>query len=247
MNIKKIFSIFIVSLLIFVTACTNKDEKHYTNDTQEKVKEETKIIETNGAAKTKLNLNFGVGKLNVSGNEDKLMKGNFIYSKEEWRPKIKYNVKNKEGELTISQPSLKNGNISLNNKRNEWNINLNEKMPMHINLNLGVGESKVNLTEINLKELNVNMGVGKLDLDISGDYKNNVKVDIKGGVGEATVYVPKSIGVKVKAEKGLGEVNANGFIVEDRDIYKNSQYGKSENTIEINIKTGVGAINIKEK
>ncbi|MDU4600315.1 MAG: LiaF-related protein, partial [Clostridium sporogenes] len=100
---------------------------------------------------------------------------------------------------------------------------------------------------INLKELNVEMGVGKVDLDISGNYKNNVKVDIQGGVGEATVYLPKSIGVKIKAEKGVGAVNANGFIVEGENIYKNSQYGKSKNSIEVNIEAGVGAINIKQK
>ncbi len=73
------------------------------------------------------------------------------------------------------------------------------------------------------------MGVGKVDLDISGNYQSNVKVDIQGGVGEATVYLPKSMGVKIKAEKGVGTINANGFIVEDGNIYKNSQYGKSKN------------------
>lgn len=56
------------------------------------------------------------------------MKGKFIYSKKEWRPEIKYEVKDKEGEITISQPSLNGGNISLNKKEyNKWDINLNEK------------------------------------------------------------------------------------------------------------------------
>ncbi len=213
-----------------------------------KPKEETKIVDTNGAEKTKLNLNFGAGKLNISGNEEKLMKGKFIYSKNEWKPEIKYEVKGREGALAISQSSLNGGNISLNKKEyNEWNINLNEKIPMEIKLNLGAGEFKADLNKINLKELNVEMGVGKVDLDISGNYKNNVKVDIQGGVGEATVYLPKSIGVKIKAEKGVGAVNANGFIVEGENIYKNSQYGKSKNSIEVNIEAGVGAINIKQK
>ncbi len=36
-------------------------------------------------------------------------------------------------------------------------------------------------------------------------------------------------------------------MVEDGDIYKNSQYGKSKNNIDVNIEAGVGAINIKEK
>ncbi|MCJ8171730.1 toast rack family protein [Clostridium botulinum] len=248
MNIKKLFSIFTLVVIVFATACTNKIKETNVRDTNEKPKEETKIIDSNGAEKAKLNLEFGAGKLNVDGNEEKLMKGKFIYSKKEWRPKIKYEVKDKEGEITISQPSLNGGNISLNKKEyNEWDINLNKKIPMEIKLNLGAGEFKADLNKINLKELNVEMGVGKLDLDISGNYKNNVKVDIQGGVGEATVYLSKSMGVKIKAEKGVGTINANGFIVEDGNIYKNSQYGKSKNNIDVNIEAGVGAINIKEK
>ncbi len=91
------------------------------------------------------------------------------------------------------------------------------------------------------------MGVGKVKLDISGNYKNNVKVDIQGGVGESTIYLPKSIGVKIKVEKGVGNVKANGFIVEDENLYKNSQYGKSKNSLDVNIEAGVGAINIEQR
>ncbi len=40
-----------------------------------KLKKKTKIIDSNGAEKAKVNLNFGVGNLNISGNEEKLMKG----------------------------------------------------------------------------------------------------------------------------------------------------------------------------
>ncbi|NFN88701.1 hypothetical protein FDF31_17215 [Clostridium sporogenes] len=248
MNIKKLCSIFILVIIVFATACTNKIKVTNVKNTNEKPKEETKVIDSNGAEKAKFNLNFGAGKLNISGNEEKLMKGNFIYSKKEWKPEIKYKVKDKEGKITISQPSLNGGNTSLKkNEYNEWNINLNEKIPMEINLNLGVGDFKADLNKINLKELKVEMGVGKVNLDISGDYKNDVKVNIQGGVGEATVYLPKSIGAKIKAEKGIGGVKANGFIVEDGNIYKNSQYGKSKNSIDVNIEAGVGAINIEQR
>ncbi|ENK1243255.1 hypothetical protein AB2063_001390 [Clostridium botulinum] len=248
MNIKKLFSILMLLIIVFATACTNKIKVTNVRNTNEKPKEETKIIDSNGVEKAKVNLEFGVGKLNISGNEEKLMKGNFVYSKKEWKPEIKYEVKDKEGKIAISQSSLNGGNTSLNKKEyNEWDINLNEKIPMEINLNLGVGDFKADLNKINLKELKVEMGVGKVNLDISGDYKNNVKVDIQGGVGEATVYLPKSIGVKIKAEKGVGGVKANGFIMEDGNIYKNSQYGKSKNSIDVNIEAGVGAINIEQR
>ncbi|EKX78365.1 lipoprotein [Clostridium botulinum CFSAN001628] len=81
MNIKKLFSIFTLVVIVFTTACTNKIKETNVIDTNEKPREETKIIDSNGAEKAKLNLDFGAGKLNVSGNEEKFMKGKFIYSK----------------------------------------------------------------------------------------------------------------------------------------------------------------------
>ncbi len=80
MNIKNFFYIYISSYS-FTTACTNKIKETNVIDTNEKPREETKIIDSNGAEKAKLNLDFGAGKLNVSGNEEKFMKGKFIYSK----------------------------------------------------------------------------------------------------------------------------------------------------------------------
>ncbi len=177
MNIKKLFSILMLLIIVFATSCTNKIKVTNVRNTNEKPKEETKIIDSNGVEKAKVNLEFGVGKLNIGGNEEKLMKGNFIYSKKEWKPEIKYEVKDKEGKIAISQSSLNGGNTSLNKKEyNEWDINLNEKIPMEINLNLGVGDFKADLNKINLKELKVEMGVGKVNLDISGgDYKTMLK------------------------------------------------------------------------
>ncbi len=81
MNIKKLFSIFTLVVIVFATACTNKIKETNVRDTNEKPKEETKIIDFNRAEKAKLNLEFGAGKLNVDDNEEKLMKGKFIYSK----------------------------------------------------------------------------------------------------------------------------------------------------------------------
>ncbi|WP_251860187.1 toast rack family protein [Clostridium sp. Marseille-Q2269] len=167
-----------------------------------------------------------------------------MYSKKEWKPEVKYEVKDKQGNISISQHLSKSDK---DNTRNEWNINLNDKIPMYIKLGLGAGDFKANLSNVNLKELYVHMGVGRVNLDISGAYKNNIKVNIQGGVGEATVYLPKSIGSRIKVQKGVGAVNVNGFIQEEGDIYKNSQYGKTKNNIEVNIETGVGSIKVKQK
>jgi predicted membrane protein len=54
------------------------------------------------------------------------------------------------------------------------------------------------------------MGAGKTTVDLTGDYAKSFDVSIQGGVGEATVLLPSDVGVKAKAEGGLGKINAEG-------------------------------------
>ena len=48
-------------------------------------------------------------------------------------------------------------------------------------------------------------------MDLTGDYAQYFDASIEGGVGEATVLVPSEVGVRVRAEGGLGKINAEGF------------------------------------
>jgi predicted membrane protein len=54
------------------------------------------------------------------------------------------------------------------------------------------------------------MGAGKTTVDLTGDYAKSFDASIQGGVGEATVLLPSDVGVKAKAEGGLGKINAEG-------------------------------------
>lgn len=244
MSIRKIFSIIALASVITITGCSNINENNETSEIQKK----TQIVEAKGEDKVKLKLDLGAGKLNLSGESKNIMDGEFVYSKPEWKPIINYEVKNKEGQLKITQNASGFKNESVGDKDcNEWNIKVNNNTYMDIEMNLGGGEFKADLSKINLHNLDIGTGAGKLDLDISGDYKQDVKVDIEGGVVKTVVYVPKSMGVKVKAEKGVGEVKADGFIVENENIYKNSKYKKTKYNMEVNIEAGVGGIIIKQK
>jgi hypothetical protein len=67
---------------------------------------------------------------------------------------------------------------------------------------------------------------------------------IEGGVGQATVLLPSEIGVKAKAEGGLGGINAK-WLKKVGGAYVNDAYGESDTNLTVDVKGGVGEINLK--
>jgi hypothetical protein len=73
-----------------------------------------------------------------------------------------------------------------------------------------------------------------------------IRVDIQGGVGSASIYLPKDVGVKVHASGGIGAISTHGMTKEDDD-YVNAAYGKTPVTITLEIQGGVGAIDLVQR
>jgi hypothetical protein len=63
-------------------------------------------------------------------------------------------------------------------------------------------------------------------------------------VGQATVQLPSEVGVRVEAQGGLGEINAEG-LQKEGEAYVNDAYGDSEVTLDVDIQGGVGQINLE--
>ena len=77
-----------------------------------------------------------------------------------------------------------------------------------------------------------------------GDYGHEVDATIEGGVAEATVLLPSEMGVRARAEGGLGKINAEGLRREGNS-YVNGAYGESDATLEVDFQGGVGQINLE--
>ncbi|HEX3117707.1 MAG TPA: hypothetical protein VHP80_01350, partial [Candidatus Acidoferrum sp.] len=89
----------------------------------------------------------------------------------------------------------------------------------------------------------LNMGAGRVLVDLTGERKKDVDADIQGGVGEATVRLPRNVGVVAHASGGIGGISAPDFKKQD-DEYTNDAYGKSPTTIRVSVQGGVGSIRL---
>jgi hypothetical protein len=208
-----------------------------------KMQSESNSVALENAKSARTQLKMGAGELNITGGADQLMEGEFSYNVADWKPKVSYDVTDQKGELIVKQRSAEGAGLS-GDARNEWNLRLNDEVPIDLVVQMGAGESDLDLDSLSLTGLDLQMGAGKTTVDLTGDYAKSFDASIQGGVGEATVLLPSEVGVKAKAEGGLGGINAKG-LKKVGDSYVNDAYGESDVNLSVDVKGGVGQINLK--
>src|SRR5215217_2734058 len=233
--------VMMVATAILTGACSTQGGG--TKQQVGKMQHVSRSVDLKNADSVRAQLKMGAGELHITGGADQLMEGDFSYNVSEWKPKVSYDVNGQEGELVVKQGSANSGSLD-GKARNEWDITMNEEVPTDLVVKMGAGESDLDLDSLTLKGLDLKMGAGKSTVDLTGDYAQGFDASIEGGVGEATVLVPSEVGVRVKAEGGLGKINAEGFQREG-EAYVNDAYGDSDVTLDVDVRGGVGQINLE--
>lgn len=201
---------------------------------------DSEAVELQGAESVQVELVMGAGELSVTGGADKLLQGEFSYNVPAWKPRITYNVVDNRGQLKVEQEE---GTVHLGDADNQWDLRLNNDVPMGLHVKMGAGISRLNLSGLSLSHLEVEGGAGDLDVDLTGDWTQDLDARIKGGVGRVTVRLPTEVGAEVRARGGLGAINAHGL--EKRGgSYVNEAFGQSAATLRIDVKGGIGEINL---
>jgi len=202
---------------------------------------DVQTVDLPGAESAKIHIEMPAGHLDLAGGAAKAIESTFDYYENEGKPTISHEVIGKQGEISITQEGphvhfLRHGG-------NNWAIHLNKDLPTDLKVNVGAGQGEFQLGGLSLTQLEINMGAGKVTVDLRGDWKKDLEATIEGGVGQATIRLPESVGVRVQATSGIGTIRASGL--ERRgDYYVNSAYGKSPVTLNLNINKGIGMIDL---
>ena len=208
-----------------------------------KMQRESKSVDPENAQSARAQLMMGAGDLKLTGGADQLMEGDFSYNVSDWKPKVSYDVSGGTGELMVKQGSAGGADLS-GDARNEWDISLNDELPTDLVVQMGAGESDLDLDSLTLTGLDLQMGAGKTTVDLTGDYTSDFDASIEGGVGQATILLPSEVGVRAKAEGGIGAINAKGLKRVD-NAYVNDAYGEADTNLSLDVKGGVGQINLE--
>ena len=212
---------------------------------------EHRIVTMGAARSVDVHLRIGAGRLQVAGGAPTLMDAYFRYSRDDWRPEVRYAVRAGHGRLTVRQPSTNNVGNSINiqydtNSQNDWNVHLNSHVPLGLSVEEGAGTSTLLLGGLSLRGLDVKLGAGDTTLNLAGNWLHSFDATVRAGVGQLTIVLPGRVGARVTIQHGLGaiigEIEANGLRQDGDHSYVNSAYGSSPVTVNVTIEHGVGTI-----
>jgi len=202
---------------------------------------ESQSVELDKSEMARVELRMGAGNVNIKGGSPKFVEADFTYNVASWKPEFRYTSSGIHGDLLIEQPS--HSRVHGGSTNYTWDLRFNDEKPVDLTIHFGAGEADLSLGSMSLRSLDVEMGVGELKLDLRGNPKRSYDVRIRGGVGEATVYLPKDAGIEADAQGGIGGISAAGLRKEE-GRYVNDAYGSAKTRIHLNIRGGIGAINL---
>lgn len=205
------------------------------------LRSESQSVELGNTSSVHVEINLGAGNLDLSGGAEKLLEANFNYNVAKLKPEVEYT----NGTLIVRQPDVK-GLPTLQgiaDYRNEWGLRLNNEVPMDLRVDVGAGTSDLQLAGLSLTRLDITLGAGIYTVDLSGDWARDLNVTIDAGAAEVSVQLPKNVGSRVKVEEGPHLIQASSLVQEEGG-YTNATYGASDVTMQVDIKAGIGRINL---
>ncbi len=203
------------------------------------LEEASQSVDAGGAQAVSVEVTMGAGELRMSGGAVALMDADFRYRAAEGRPEVKYNVVGGHGRLIVRNARETSGG----RHDGRWDLRLKDDLPLDLPMKLGAGAGRLNLGALDLRNLQVEIGAGELNLDLTGHPRHDVDVRVRGGVGEATLRLPRSAAVEVDAHGGIGGIHVRGL--EQRgDKYVNAAYENAKVAMHVDVRGGIGTINL---
>ncbi|WP_025117014.1 toast rack family protein [Lysinibacillus fusiformis] len=208
-----------------------------------KMQEETILVEKDKAKMLEVDIDLGVGEMNLTGGAKEWVQGKADYNIKKLAPQVNYDVSGDTGEVEIKHKG--STKLGISNIKNTWAIQLNDDIPMDLTVETGASLANLDLQGLQLEKLNIEAGVGDLTVNLGGDWKKSFKANIETGVGQTTIIVPSKVGVKLTTEKGIGSSNVEGLISKGKGVYVNEAYDKADVVLDIKSEIGVGDITFK--
>ncbi|MDT8340222.1 MAG: hypothetical protein RQ751_01800 [Longimicrobiales bacterium] len=100
-----------------------------------------------------------------------------------------------------------------------------------------------NLANLGARQLSVEAGVGRVALDFGGRWSRDLEVDVSLGLGSLELRVPPGVGVRLRKESFLTELDAEGFTRDGSD-YVSANWDTAGRRLVIDVEAAFGSIRV---
>lgn len=233
------------------------------NERNKDIKFLTKKLEKNHSKLLHVNIQYGAGKIYVGKTDKYLADIEFQYNDEYFYPDIKNRI---NSDTTVLKINLKKENSEKEIRhKNKGRVLLDRDIPIILYSEFGAGEARYNLSGMNIKEANFALGAGDFDInlsntsveklevaagvgsgvfDLSGKRDKDLSAEFSCGIGDLTLSLPKDVGVIVKINGFLGDIDAYDFTKIDKRTFVNEAYKKTTNSVKVEITGGIGNVKL---
>jgi hypothetical protein len=194
-----------------------------------------------------LNLDFGGGRLVVGSGtvQGNLIEGRFQHRGHE--PKVK--TKQDGGTVTVSitQPTGRNGSITLGRRdRERWNLRLNDSTPVDLSVDAGGAIVRLDLEDLVIPKVSVSSGAADVDLAI-GAKSPKVDCDIDCGAASIDLTIPAGAGLRLTRDIALSSLSTGGIELVKKGEYRETPDFESKAIqITLSIDAGVSSFRIHQ-
>jgi predicted membrane protein len=177
----------------------------------------------------------------LRGDAAQLAHADFTYNVDAWKPEVSYHTLGGTSDLSIEQP--RGGHTHIGDTTYVWDLQMANDVPLELLAHLGAGNARLDLSSLTMRRVEVEMGVGELNMDLRGTPKHDFDVRIQGGIGEATIHLPRDVGIYATGSGGIGEIHTEG-LRKQGDHWVNDAYDNAKVRIHVNVEGGIGQINL---
>ena len=220
-----------VVLLLFVTACSAAGPTKTVGGN----------IDLDDAKALSVELNMAAGELRVAGGSTRLVDSTYTFNVPAWDPQIEYTHNGDRGVYRVRQGS---GSTSFRNSKNQWDLKLNDTIPISLTASVGAGEGTMTLGSLTLEHVQVDAGAGEFTLDLRGTPKHSYDVRVNASVGQTNIHLPKGAAIVATASATVGGVNVSGLEKRGDGTWINPGHEQEPVTIHVDVKGGVGQIEL---
>jgi predicted membrane protein len=133
--------------------------------------------------------------------------------------------------------------LRLPGDRASWDIFLNPTTTYGLQVDVGAGKTDLFMAGLRADRLEVHTGIGQTIVHLPG--QGEYMAVVSGGLGQIVLYLPHDLGVKLDADVGIGALNIPSGFRREGDAYLSSNYPQAEEMIELEVKLGIGSIQIR--
>lgn len=206
-----------------------------------KVVVEKASIDLQGAARARLKINHGAGKLKIhkGASSGMLASGSFAGG-------LRQSVRKTGDRLEVTLrpaadwswfPFFDSGTSV------DWDLALNDAVALELDLDSGANQADIDLRDLNLTSLDLDGGASDTRLVLPARGRSRADLDI--GAASMDITIPDGVSARIKIDHGLSEVKVDGRFPRVGGVYKSPDFETAANAVDLEIDAGAASIRIR--